>query len=599
MNQGVQRNVNVVVRPNFETLGTTITNTVEVKRQTGPGGTTIEPEDDPLETVTTNNDFDVDTVITAPNVDLQIRKLDDVDPLILGELVTYTITVQNGGPSASQQIVVTDDWPDQRITFVSVGTPTLVLPANSNRPPVFGSCDAIDAATFDPVNESIVCRFPYLESGASFTYEITGRAAVKGTAINRAVVTSAEVDAGFDRLAANNATRENTTVRTQADVFVTKSADPTSVNLREPFNFLLRVGVNPGVGLGEADGVVLTDNLPAGIILNGTPTAVASNGTTLTDACIATVAPRNVSCALGTIFPTGTAGQITSVDVTVPVIVESVSSDPAVINNTATVAAPDSIERPGDTPNNTSTAPITVASSSIAGNVFADFANNTDFGGSDFNVPNVPVTLTGVAFDGTPIEITQTTDANGNFLFDFLPEGTYTLTRGTVPEPYFEDGIVTSGSNNPGADPIANPGGPTGAVNGNTVTSIALPPATDNINNIFRVIPQARIGIAKAGSVGPQIGGTGVVPVTFTLTIENFSLETLINISVDDELADNAVSKPVRSWHILTGHGHAGHLRSATTCRRHLCHGGRRHRKRGLRWCHSHDPDRRHFSCSR
>ncbi|MFO8033541.1 MAG: CARDB domain-containing protein, partial [Candidatus Bipolaricaulota bacterium] len=75
-----------------------ITNTASVSTET----------DDPdLDNNTDSTTTDVDT-----SADLAITKATSPDPAIAGEPLTYTITVENAGPSDARDVVVTEDWPD-------------------------------------------------------------------------------------------------------------------------------------------------------------------------------------------------------------------------------------------------------------------------------------------------------------------------------------------------------------------------------------------------------------------------------------------------------------------------------------------------------
>ncbi len=513
---GASQVATIVVRPNFDNIFETITNNVRVD------ATTIETNPD-------NNTFSVDTEISAPAVDLIINKDDDVDPLPLGDEVLYTVTVTNAGPSASQDVVITDTWPDSIISFQGVRQ----LPAG-------GTCSTIPAN--DTFGEDIVCEVPYLEADQTVTLIFAGRGDARGAVTNNASVSSREIVGvpdpndpstilTFDEQDANNQISDLTTVRPRADVEVTSktavttpASDPPVVNLREEFAFEVLVTVNSGPGLNEAEAVTFRDQLPPNMVLVGAPTFVVTTSGPADPlrACAGIAGETLVTCQFGTLQPDDT------VLITIPVRVDAVSVDPQVITNTASVAT-DSLEDVPARLNNTNTGDITVASSSIAGNVFRDFADNEDRDLGDTNVSGVPITLTGVTFDGITIDpITVDTDADGNFLFDGLPEGTYTVSRGDVDEDYLEDGINTSG-NIDGADQGST-------VGGNAIVDIALPPASDSVENIFRVVPQARVGIAKDASVD-SLNADGSVNVSFDLVVENFSIETLINVSVTDQLS--------------------------------------------------------------
>lgn len=499
---GAQQAATIVVRPNFANLDEVIRNNVSVDVATA-------------ETDDTNNDNFADTVITDPSVDLLVNKSDDFDPLPLENEVRYTVSVTNSGPSASEQVVVTDTWPDSIISFQSV------------IPPAGGRCETVPAV--DSFGQDVICQFDYLEVGESFEITYVGRGDARGAVVNNVEVSSVEVLAGFDRQEANNATEENTTVRPRTDIEVTSKTavtapvtDPATVNLREEFDFVVVVTVNDGDGLNEAEGVIFTDNLPPNMVLVGAPTFVlTTSGPADPARACSSVGVTGVTCTFGTLQVLDT------VEITIPVRVDAVATDPATITNTASVSTT-SLEDAGDRPNNTNSGDIVIGSSTIAGNVFVDFADNTDKEVTDIDLSGVPITLTGVAFDGTPIEpITINTDADGNFLFDFLPEGVYTLTRGDVADPYLEDGTVTEGN----VDDVN-----TGTVAGNTITTIELPANNDSVDNIFRVIPQARIAIAKDASID-SLNIDGSVNVTFNMVVENFSLETVEAIEVTDQLA--------------------------------------------------------------
>ncbi|MFT6225494.1 MAG: putative repeat protein (TIGR01451 family), partial [Paracoccaceae bacterium] len=109
---------------------------------------------------------------------------------------------------------------------------------------------------------------------------MTARGEIKGTGENVATVSSAETALGFDSNVGNETERENTNVVSRADVeVVSKTPGATPVDLREAFDFTIVVRNNTGALLAEADGVVLADALPAGMILNGVPSAVVTTGT--------------------------------------------------------------------------------------------------------------------------------------------------------------------------------------------------------------------------------------------------------------------------------------------------------------------------------
>ncbi len=76
----------------------TFTNSVEVGSDTR------------LIRIQTNNDADVSTPVLG-SADLVITKVDAVDPVQAGSSLLYTITVENRGPSAASDVLVTDTLP--------------------------------------------------------------------------------------------------------------------------------------------------------------------------------------------------------------------------------------------------------------------------------------------------------------------------------------------------------------------------------------------------------------------------------------------------------------------------------------------------------
>lgn len=509
---GAQRTVTVVAQPNNVLIGTTVTNDATVFRD----GFEVTP--DPLETDLTNNDTSVDFEVIDALLDILVNKDDSIDPVVIGENTVYTLTVTNAGPSDSENLVVTDILPDAVFAYRGHSAPggtCTTIPVNS------GAGNPPPAAAAD---RTLECTYPRLNAGDSVVIEITAEAISKGTITNNVSISSDEIVAGSDTLSANNQTSETTTSRTRADPELTsKVPDTDPVDLREPFNFVITVTNNVGAGLAEADDVFVTDALPAGMFLTGPPSVTSGAGFVTSTSCTGVAGGTSFSCDLGT-FDNGGV-----VEITVPVRVETISG--ASITNTASIATSSFDPVPG---NNDNSGSVTVNVSSLAGTVYRDFDDSATptVPGQDLpedtGVAGVTMTLTGTAFDGAPITQTVVTDADGNYLFTGLPEGTYTVTRGAVAEPN-----LIIGQNTPGSEggTISSP---------TVISSIALPPDTDATDYDFALIPSARIGLAKDVFGTPTTNADGSFDTVFELTVENFSLESLVNIEVTDELAGAA-----------------------------------------------------------
>ncbi|MFK7743893.1 MAG: SdrD B-like domain-containing protein [Roseobacter sp.] len=491
---GAQRTVTVVVRPNLATRGISIDNNASVSTTT-------------TETDATNNSAAVTVPVNDPELDLIVNKTESIDPVAIGEDTVYSVLVRNLGPSAAENVVVTDILPPSGISY------------QSHTIAADGSCPI----TPNPgdLNGTLTCTFPILPAGEARTITITARGEAKGTVTNQANTSSDETDSGFDTNTANNAQSENTTVRTRADVEVqSKVAVPGTVDLLDDFVFVITVRNDDSIpGTSEADDVVVRDTLPANMQLTGQPTLVVTAGTSTLNSCTGSAGGGSFECNLGT-FSAGAVAEIT-----VPVEVTSVTALAQPITNTATIETSSLDVVPG---NNTNSGNVTVGSSSLSGNVFRDFDSNDVINGIDSGVGGVQLTLTGTDFDGNTVTRTVTTAADGTYSFDFLPAGTYSITRGTLSEAFLTDGNNTAGS----------AGGTTGSAT--QTTGITLPAGTAATGYLFPVIPQARIGVAKAVQSGPTANADGSFNVTFRLLVDNLSLEALQNIVLTDPLAGAA-----------------------------------------------------------
>lgn len=493
VNNGAQQTVTVIVRPNTALYGTTITNDVSVATST-------------IETDASNNTATVNANVTEPALDLVLNKDDSVDPVAVGDNTVYTVTVNNAGPSAAENVVVTDTLPASGLSFQSVVSSS-------------GSCPTQPAV--DAVGGTIECALGNIPPGATRTVTVTMTALAKGVVTNNASVTSTETTLGYEN-ASNNSVNETTTIRTRTDMqVVSKTPSANPVNLRDDFNFVIRVRNNTGSGLAEADGVVVSDTLPAGMQLTATPTINVVSGTTTQATCTGVAGNTSFTCSLGTV----SLGA--ELDVVVPVQVVTVTSDGQVFSNRASVTTTSLDINGGSNPNggnNFNDGTVTVNASSIDGRVFRDFEDNAVFDGADTGIAGISMTLTGVSFDGVAINRVVVTDANGNYVFPGLPQGTYTITEGTVSDPNLVDGSDTAGT----------AGGNT-SVN-DIISAINLPADTDATGYLFAEIPMPRIGLAKsAGAVTDNHDGT--YDVQFSLTVANYGATPLQNVQVSDTIA--------------------------------------------------------------
>jgi cyclophilin family peptidyl-prolyl cis-trans isomerase len=84
------------------------------------------------------------------------------------------------------------------------------------------------------------------------------------------------------------------------------------------------------------------------------------------------------------------------------------------------------------------------ALSVVSGLVFVDSNNNGVRDAGELGVPGATVTLSGTTLQGTPVNVSTTTDANGQFVFFQVQPGSYGLSRGSVSS--FLDGQASVGN---------------------------------------------------------------------------------------------------------------------------------------------------------
>ena len=491
VNNGAQQTVTVVVRPITAARLTSLQNDLTVSTSTT----------EPVVPFDANNTATITTPVTNPSVDLLLNNVDSVDPLSVSLNTVYTLTATNSGPSDAENLVIRDTLPAGGLRFVS------------HTVSAGGSCSTVPAP--NQMGGLLVCSFPRVSAGATATVTMTMLGDTKGVYQNAAVVSSDESDLNFELQPLNNYAAQRTTVRTRADVeVVSKVATPGTVAVRRPYTWLLTVRNNAGAGLAEADTVAVTDNLPAGMELTGTPTVNVTAGTSTATTCTGVAGATSFSCDLGTLSSGGI------VEITVPVRNLTVPSGGTATNTaSATTSSQDVV--PG---NNSQSGTVTITSSSLAGRVFRDFNDNAAVDAGDTGINAIGMTITGTAFDGSTVTRNTSTASDGTFSVAQLPEGTYQIARGTVSETFLTVGTQTAGT--AGGTATTPP----------DITAIALGEAVAATDYRFAFVPQARVGLAKSVVGAPVANADGSITAVLRFDVRNFSLEALDNVVVTDVL---------------------------------------------------------------
>ena len=253
----------------------------------------VADEDVPPQTDTQLLSISVDA-----SADLSIAKLDDPDPAVAGNDLTYTITVSNAGPSTAMAVVITDSLPGSA-SFVSA------------------SAGCAEAAG------QVQCAVGTLAPGTSAMVTVAVRPTAPGILVNTASVTAAETDP-----TSPNVATASTTVTASADLALTISDAPDPVVSGGNITYTLTV---TNLGPSNATAVTVTDQLAVAVeFVSATPLCSHNTGTvTCSIAMLARNAVMPLSITVKTSAP-GTVGNTATAAAFEP--------DPNPVNNAATAS---------------------------------------------------------------------------------------------------------------------------------------------------------------------------------------------------------------------------------------------------------------------
>ena len=427
---------------------------------------------DPVE----GNNSDTETTAVIARADLSITKVDSPDPVTAGGVLTYTITVNNAGPSDAQAVTVNDTLPAE-LTGVTVVSSQ-------------GGCAAFP------------CNLGTIAAGGNATITVTGTvnpATADGAVLsNTATVSSSTTDP----VEGNNSDTETTAVIARADLSITKVDSPDPVTAGGVLTYTITVN---NAGPSDAQAVTVNDTLPAE--LTGV-TVVSSQG-----GCAA------FPCNLGTIAAGGNA------TITVTGTVNPATADGAVLSNTATVSSTTTDPVEGNNTDTETTAVIARADLSItkvdspdpvtAGGVLTYTLTVNNAGPSDAQAVTVNDTL--------PAELTGVTVVSSQGGCAAFPCNLGTIAAGGNAT------ITVTGT--------VNPATADGAVLSNTATvsSTTTDPVEGNNSDTetTAVIARADLSITKVDSPDPVTAG-GVL--TYTITVNNAGPSDAQAVTVNDTL---------------------------------------------------------------
>ena len=435
-----------------------------------------------VQSSTPDPDYSNNTSDTASEIigtaDISVVKSASPDPAVPGQYLTYTIAVSNAGPSASENVTVTDQIPD------SLENPEI----------------SVDGQTWLPWDGTY--NIGTLEPGNTVFIYFRGTVAPSAAAdiVNTVSVTSDTPDPNPD----NNSYTTTTPADLSADLSVTKSASPDPAVPGSLLTYTLTV-YNDGPS--DAQNTELADavsSLLANVryslnqggtweVWNGTlPLGTIEAGSSLTVLIQGTVS----STAAGTISNTA--------------VISSTTPDPDPDNNTATIITP----------------VLTSADLSVTKTAAPDPAVTGQLLTYTITVRNAgPDTAAGtVLTDSLPPDLIQPEISadGGNTWNDFTTPYTIGDLAGGAETVILLRGILADTASGTLA---------------NTVSVTSQTPDPDPDNNSFTLLTpvelSADISITKSVSPSPAVPGSLIV---YTLTITNAGPDTAAGVVVTDTI---------------------------------------------------------------
>ncbi|HLX64913.1 MAG TPA: PKD domain-containing protein [Planctomycetota bacterium] len=449
------------------------------------------------------NNTSTDTDTPTPSADLSILKDDSSTTYTAGNNISYSITVNNAGPSDAQTLTMSDPLP-AGITFVS-----LTLPAGWAR----------TDSTAVGANGTITATRATLAAGAAaqvFTLVVHVPSGQTGNLANTATISSTTPDSN----AANNSSTDTDTPAPLADVSIVK--DDGSASFTAGSNVSYSITIN-NAGPSDAQGLSMSDVLPAGTTF---VSLTMPAGWTRTDGTLVG-ANGTITATRGTLAASAPAQVFT--------LVVHVASNFAVnLVNTATISSttPDS-----NAANNSSTDTDTPAP-------LADISISKDDGSTTYTAgTNVSYTIT--------VNNAGPSDAQGLTMSDALPAGT-TLVSVAVPAGWTRTDGTLAGANGTitatRATLVAGAAAQvftlvvhvasnvTGNLSNTATITSGTPDATPGNNSSTDTdtpAPSADVSIVKDDSSLTYTAGTDI---TYHLTVNNVGPSDAQGLNVSDAL---------------------------------------------------------------
>ncbi len=238
---------------------------------------------------TTSTDGDIvnnsSTVTTTINTeaDLEIGKTATPNLAIAGELLTYTLTITNNGPSDAQTVLVTDTLPSG-VTFAW----TVACGGMGSGYPT--------------------CPLNTITANTTISYQIvvTVNASSSGNITNGATATSSTIDPS----SSNNVISQTTAINAAADLEIGKTSWPEPVVAGEQLTYTLTISNNGPSDI--AIPVTITDSLDNGVTFDNASGSCGHNAGTVTCTVASLTANNSVTRTIVVTVNSNVQGTITN-----------------------------------------------------------------------------------------------------------------------------------------------------------------------------------------------------------------------------------------------------------------------------------------------
>jgi large repetitive protein len=425
-----------------------------------------------LSNITVTSTDSASATVVNPLADLAVTKTVDDPTPHLGEVVTFTVTLANLGPSDATGVQVTDLLP-AGLTFVS---------------------DTTSQGTYDSTTG--LWDLQNVPFNSSQTLQIQARVDSTNTLTNLAAVSHSDQP---DPNPANNfatATVTNLQPTPQADLALAKVVDNATPNVGDNVHFTITL---TDLGPDTATNVTVHDQLPAGLtFVSATP----SEGTYDSTTGLWTVGTVNTTTAQ-------------TLDVIAKVV------NPSAQTNTVTITHSDQVDPNPD--NNTASATVTPQQADLA---VAKTIDNAKPAPGDVIHYTVTITNHGPNI-ATNVTLTDKIPSGFTFVSATPSEGTYDQTTGV-----WIVGTINNGANQV-LTITATAKSVAAQTNTATISHADQfdPITTNNTASVTSKSPNADMAITKKASVSSAPVGSKVL---YTFTVKNNGPGTATNVFMSE-----------------------------------------------------------------